>query len=139
MLIINQNVDPAQKVNVETYGKGKKYQRTEQVETEHTLEDFKKKFGVLFHNYSCHIIPAWFLSNTKMEIMRPLPRRPGLLFTVSDFAEIVGALNKYELGEQHYHKTEILLFGVVFSLAETDDKGEVVLHQHSIMVSSDYR
>ena len=74
-----------------------------------------------------------------MEIMRPLPRRLGLLFTVSDFAENVVALNKYELAEQHYHKTEILLFGVVFSLAETDDKGEVVLHLHSIMVSSDYR
>ena len=137
--VVNYHFLPRQSVNVETYGKGKKYQRTEPVVTEHNLEEFRIKFGLLFHDFSRHIVPAWFLSNTKMEIMRPLQRRLCILFAVTDFAENVVATRKYELAEQHFHQTEILLFGAVVSLAETDENGKVVLHQYSFMVSSDFR
>ena len=81
---VDYDSSPRQSVNVETYGKGKKYQRTEPVVTEHNLEEFRIKFGLLFHDFSRHIVPALFLSNTKMEIMRPLQRRLCILFAVTD-------------------------------------------------------
>ena len=126
-------------MNVETYGKGVPYNRTEPVITEYNLVDFRNKFSVLFHDFSCHIVPSWFLTNTKNELMKPLPRRLAILFSITDFAENVVIDWKYELAEQHFHKREILLFGAVVSFAVADMNGHIHLEQYSYMVSSDYR
>ena len=125
-------------MSAETYGKGVQYTRTEPVITEHRLDDFRTKFGLLFHEFSRHLVPSWFLSNTKMEIMKPLPRRLSMLFSVTDFAENVVADWKYELSDQHFYKREILLFGAVLSFAVADMNGHVDLQQYSYMVSSNY-
>ena len=57
----------------------------------------------------------------------------------TDFAENIVAQRKYELAEQHFHKIEILLFGAVLSIIEENDNGEMIMHQYSFMISSDYR
>ena len=126
-------------MSVDTYGKGVPYNRIEPVTTEHSLIDFKIKFGALFHEFSRHLVPSWFLSNTKNEIMKPLSRRLSVLFSVTDFAENVVIDWKYELSEQHFHKREILLFGAVLSFAVVDTNGHINLQHYSYMVSSDYR
>ena len=61
------------------------------------------------------------------------------MFCTTDFAENIVAHRKYELAEQHFHKTEILLFGAVVSFVEENDNKEMTLHQYSYIISSDYR
>ena len=61
------------------------------------------------------------------------------MFCTTDFAENIVAHRKYELAEQHFHKIEILLFGAVLLIIEENDKGEMIMHQYSFMISSDYR
>ena len=61
------------------------------------------------------------------------------MFCTTDFAENIVAQRKYELAEQHFHKIEILLFGAVLSIIEENDNGEMIMHQYSFMISSDYR
>ena len=107
--------------------------------TEYVFEEYRKKFAEVIQEFSRHIIPAWYLSNTKREIMRPLQRRLSLMFCTTDFAENIVAHRKYELAEQHFHKIEILLFGAVVSIIEENDEGEMIMHQYSYMISSDYR
>ena len=139
MSLIYNRISLSQSVSAETYGKGVQFSRIEPVVTEHSLVEFRTKFSNLFHDFSRHIVPSWYLSNTKMEMMKPLPRRLGILFSVTDFAENVVAEWKYELVDQHFHKREILLFGAVISFAVLDMNAEVRLEQYRIMVSSDYR
>ena len=65
-------------MKVETYGKGTEYSRVESVVTRHTLVEYRKKFGTLLHKCSRHIIPSWFLTNVKVEIMQPMRRRQNM-------------------------------------------------------------
>ena len=44
-------------------------------------------FAEQFNVFARHIIPSWHLTNTKMEIMRPLERRQSIMFVVSDFGK----------------------------------------------------
>ena len=61
------------------------------------------------------------------------------MFCTTDFAQNIVAHRKYELAEQHLHKIEILLVGAVLTVIEENDEGEMIMHQYSFMISSDYR
>ena len=127
---------------------------------------FWDKFAILFNNFSKHIIAAWLLTNTKVEMIKPLPRRSLVLFVTTDFAENILVIRKHELADQYFHRIEILLFGAVVSfvvkapyeedeedresiggglVSRAGDRGSnfeeqsLALHQTSYMVSSDYR
>ena len=127
---------------------------------------FWDQFATLFNELARHIVAAWFLSNTKIELIRPLKRRQLILFFTTDFAENILVIRKHELSEQYYHRIEILLFGAVASFVvkvpeirageanspegkeaesqqygreEDDEQRGLGLNQRSYMVSSDYR
>ena len=126
---------------MQTFGKGKPYTWIELVYSSLSIEEFRRRFGHLFHEYSRHIIPSWFLSNTKFELQKYHSSRSSTLFITTDFAENILVVRKHELADQFFHRIEILLFGAVASyvmLDENDDQ-EPTLHKSSYMVSSDYR
>ena len=136
-----------QAVPVETHGKGKQYTRVEGVPSLLTIGEFRDKFGLHFTNFCRHIVPSWFLTNTKGEMMLPLERRSQSIFIVSDFAENVTVVRKKEVADQYFHRPEILLFGAVSSvvLPPEPEQGAAVsqadlkLHSSSHLVSSDFR
>ena len=124
---------------METYGKGKAYTRIDIVHTIVTTTEFRQKFQQLFHEFSRHIVPSWFLTNTKLELQKCHASRSRTMFITSDFAENVLIIRKHELAEQFFHRVEILLFGAVVSYITTSDESDQVLHHASYIVSSDYR
>ena len=153
-------------MQVETHGKGKAYTRVEKVVTSLSWSAFWTKFAILFNDFSKHIITAWLLTNTKVEMIRPLARRSLVLFVTTDFAENILVIRKHELADQYFHRIEILLFGAVVSFVVKLPDGEegesrksgggvlvsqagdhdsnfveqnLTLHQRSYMVLSDYR
>ena len=108
----------------------------------HGISEYKTMFAEQFNVFARHIIPSWHLTNTKMEIMRPLERRQSIMFVVSDFAENVNVIHKHELLEQYFHRAEILLFGSIISFLikpEEGAAGDYKLYTVSYMVSSDYK
>ena len=129
-----------QTVPVPTFGKGKDYSRVEPVHTVVSLHIFRRQLGPLLEEYTHHTILAWYLANSKIEIMRPLTRRARVLVVITDFAENVKVIRKHELSDQYFHRPEILLFGAVASvcLPEGGDQ-EIQLLNSSYMVCSDYR
>ena len=105
----------------------------------HTIPEFRVKFEMLFHEYSSHIVPSWFLTNTKLELQKCRSSRATTLFLTSDFAENVLIVRKYKLSDQYFKRPEVLLWGAVVSYVEITSEDEPVLHQSSYMVSSDYK
>ena len=124
---------------METYGKGKAFTRVESICTELSIPQFMASFEQLFQEFSSHIIPSWFLTNTKQELQKCCSSRATTLFITSDFAENVVVVRKYEVSDQYFHRVEILLWGAVASYVVTESNEELVLRQESYMVSSDYR
>ena len=128
-------------MEVPTFGKGKPYTRIEPIRTSLSIEEFRRKFSYLFHEYSRHIIPSWFLCNTKLELQKCQRNRSKTLFITTDFAENILVIRKHELADQFFHRIEILLFGAVVSYVKWEENSdeEPILHSCSYMVSSDYR
>ena len=123
-----------------TYGKGKPYTRTDPVPTQLNLARFREKLSELFTVFTNHIIPTWFLANCKSELQKCRSARSSILFVTSDFAENVKVIRKHELGEQFFHRIEILVFGAVASYFVTKEgQQELSSHQRSYIVSCDYR
>ena len=58
---------------------------------------------------------AWFLTNSKVEMMRPLPSRSFSIICTTAIVENILVIRKRELSEQYFHRVEILLFGAVVS------------------------
>ena len=127
-------------MQVETHGKGKDFTSIQAVTSQHTIAEYRDKFSIQFKEYTKHIVPSWHLSNTKLEIMRPLERRRHQIFAVSDFPQNVLIIRKHELADQYFHRPEILVFGCVVSfLVKDGNTGLYRLHTTSYIVSSDYR
>ena len=124
---------------METYGKGKAYTRVEPIHADLSIPQLRASFEQLFQEFSSHIIPSWFLTNTKLELQKCCSSRATTLFITTDFAENVVVVRKYEVSDQYFHRVEILLWGAVASYVVTRSDGELVLIQESYMVSSDYR
>ena len=124
---------------METHGKGKPYTRVDPIKCELTVSQFQQRFGQIFQEYVHHIVPSWYLTNVKHELQKCRDSRASTLFITSDFAENILIVRKYELSDQYFHRNEILLYGAVASYVKTEVSGELVPHQSSYMVSSDYR
>ena len=94
-------------VEVETHGKGLPYTRVEKVLTEVSWKDFLEQFRYNYFmwkyirvnylnyrelclSYSQHIIVAWFLRSTKLQLLdMSASARPNTAILISDFAENV--------------------------------------------------
>ena len=127
-------------MEVQTYGKGKPYTRIDPVTTQLSLDKFMEKLRELFLEYTHHIIPSWFLTNTKQELQKCRSARRNILFVTTDFAENIQVIRKYELADQFFHRIEILLFGAVASfVVMKGGEEEPSSHEHSYIVSCDYR
>ena len=87
--------------------------------------------------YSEHIIPAWFLRATKLELMGAQSQLRHLATCTSDFGENILIKSKHETGDQYFHRLEVCLFGSVITLPSPLDltKTETV----SCIVTSDYK
>ena len=91
-------------VDVETYGKGKDYTRIEPVKIQLTFAEFVERFKRLFGEFAHHIVISWYLANCKLELQMCRPSRSNIMFIVSDFAENVVVVRKYELSDQYFHR-----------------------------------
>ena len=126
---------------VETYGKGKSYTRVEKVETELSLSEFLKSFREEFIQYAHHIVAAWFLRSTKLELFHPTKERKNILTIVSDFGEAFLVVRKHETADQFFKRPEVNLHGSVcsFLVPKADDESGQSLEDYSMsyIVSSD--
>ena len=124
---------------VETYGTGKNYTRVEKIE----VQDFLKLFREEFQHYGHHIVAAWFLRSTKLELFRPFEGRQDVLTIISDFGEAFLVIGKHETADQFFKRREVNLHGSVctFLLPVVGEDGGVK-HEEvniSVMVSSDIK
>ena len=127
-------------MEVQTYGKGKPYTSIDPVTTQLSLDKFMEKLRELFLEYTHHIIPSWFLTNTKQELQKCRRTRSNILFVTTDFAENIHVIREYELAYRFFHQIEILLFGTVASfVVMKGGEEEPSSHEHSYVVSCDYR
>ena len=126
---------------VETYGKGKSYTRVEKVETELSLSEFLESFREEFSQYAHHIVAAWFLRSTKLELFNPTKERRNTLTIVSDFGEAFLVVRKHETADQFFKRPEVNLHGSVcsFLVPKDDDESGNHLQDYtmSYIISSD--
>ena len=73
-------------------------------------------FRAEFSLYSEHIIVAWFLRATKLELMGMQSQLPHLGIFTSDFGENILVKSKHETGDQFFHRLEVCLFGTVSTM-----------------------
>ena len=90
-----------------------------------------------FSSYAEHIVVAWFLRATKLELMGGHCQLRHFGICTSDFGENILIKSKHETGDQYFHRLEVCLFGTVSSLPRSDDltKTETV----SSIITSDYK
>ena len=126
---------------VETYGKGKPYTRTEKVETELSLSEFRALFQDEFTKYAHHIVAAWFLRSTKLELFKPSQERKSVLTIVSDFGEAYLVVKKHETSDQFFKRPEVSIHGSVCTFLVPDQVGDsnetLKDYNMSCIVSSD--
>ena len=87
--------------------------------------------------YSEHIIVAWFLRATKLELMGMQSQLRHMGIYTSDFGENILVKSKHETGDQFFHRLEVCLFGTVSTLPSSPvlTTTETV----SNIVTSDYK
>ena len=144
-----------EKRNVETYNKGKPYSTIEKVETPMDYLQFMQKLRLFcinsfivkdswtqitreeFSSYAEHIVTAWFLRSTKLELLDKQSGLQQFLTLVSDFGENILVTRKHETADQYFHRMQICLFGTVCTLPSSLDetKKETVSH----MITSNYK
>ena len=127
---------------VETFGKGKTYQRTEKVESELTLVEFLSSVQKEFEVYSLHIVAAWFLRSTKLQLFSLSPLRKSILNITSDFGEAFLVVSKHETADQFFKRREVNLYGSVCEFVfekegEDGDAASLEQFKMSYIVSSD--
>ena len=125
-------------IEVETYGKGKPYTRTEKVETELTLSEFLAAFREDFTNYAHHIVAAWFLRSTKLELFQPSQERKSVLTIVSDFGEAYLVVKKHETSDQFFKRPEVNIHGSVCTFLVPNEE-KLKEYNMSCIVSSDIK
>ena len=94
---------------------------------------FRAEFAI----YAEHIIAAWYLRATKLELLGQQSQLRHLCIFTSDFGENILVKGKHETGDQFFHRLEICLFGTVSTLPSPADqtKTETVSH----IITSDYK
>ena len=90
-----------------------------------------------FSSYSEHIVSAWFLRATKLELQAVQSTLRHLGLFTSDFGENILVKGKHETSDQYFHRLEVCLFGAVSCLPSSDDqtKTETI----SNIITSDYK
>ena len=81
---------------VETFGKGTPYTRMDKIENEMELSEFLLSLKKEFIEFAHHIVAAWFLRSTKLEVFSVSQRRASVLTIVSDFGEAYLVESKHE-------------------------------------------
>lgn len=99
--------------------------------------EFKIAFRAEFSSYAEHIVAAWFLRSTKLELLDRQSQLRNFLTMVSDFAENILVVRKMETSDQFFHRSQICLFGTVCTLPSSSDesKKETVSH----LITSDLK
>ena len=85
-----------------------------------------------------HIVSAWFLRATKLELLAAPVSRKNVIVINSDFGENILVISKQETSDQFFHRLEVCLFGSVCILTvQQDDKMKD--YEVSYIVTSDYK
>ena len=90
-----------------------------------------------FSSYSEHILTAWFLRATKLELQMVQAKLMHLAMFTSDFGENILVKGKHETGDQFFHRLEVCLFGSVGCLSSSDDPTKT--ESFSNIITSDYK
>ena len=94
---------------VDTYGKGKPFTRTEKIVTDYTFDEFKGLLRNEFLHYGEHTMSYWLLRSTKLEAFAPSEARSTTVTITSDFGEAIQIVGKRETSDQFYHRPEVTL------------------------------
>ena len=92
---------------VDTYGKGKPFTRTEKIVTDYTLDEFMDRSRTEFIHYGEHTLSSWLLRSTKLEAFAPSKARSATVTITSDFGEAIQIVGKQETSDQFYHRPEV--------------------------------
>ena len=90
-----------------------------------------------FSSYSEHILTAWYLRATKLELQGAQGNLRHLAMFTSDFAENILVKSKHETGDQFFHRLEVCLFGTVSTLPCSDDETKTTMLSN--IITSDYK
>ena len=94
-------------LEVDTYGKGKPYKRTEKVVTDYPFEKFEELLKEEFNRFGEHTLSYWFLRSTKIEAFAPSEARSTTATITADFGEAIQIVGKHETSDQFYHRPEV--------------------------------
>ena len=124
---------------VETFGKGKPYTRTDKIENEMDLSEFLSSAKEEFTEFGHHIVAAWFLRSTKLEVFSVSHRRASILTIVSDFGEAYLVESKHETSDQFFKRREVNLHGSVcdFMVPSLENPENLEEYSMSFIISSD--
>ena len=124
---------------VETFGKGTPYTRMDKIENEMELSEFLLSLKKEFIEFAHHIVAAWFLRSTKLEVFSVSQRRASVLTIVSDFGEAYLVESKHETSDQFFKRKEVNLHGSVgdFMVPKTEDPETLEEYSISFIISSD--
>ena len=90
-----------------------------------------------FSSYSEHIVSAWFLRATKLEVLKS----PGMLMQTmlitSDFAENILVVRKHETSDQFFHRLQVCLYGSVCTQPSAVEPSKMESVSH--IITSDYK
>ena len=92
---------------VETFGKGKPFNRVEKIATSHRFDDFMVALRKDFSIYGEHTLSYWLLRATKLEAFSPAEARANIATITADFGEAIQIVGKNETSDQFYHRPEV--------------------------------
>ena len=106
------------------------------------LGEFLSSLREEFEAYSLHIVAAWFLRSTKLQLFAVAPSRQSILTIISDFGEAFLVVSKHETADQFFKRREVNLHGSVcgFMVAKDGQDGDsetLEEYRMSYIVSSD--
>ena len=104
--------------------------------TDMSLSFFRNRLSAEFPKYVEHLVIAWYLGNAKAEGCSDKYMPKHMMWMISDFAQNIEVVKRYETAEEYYKRPEIALHGTVSGMISAQD-GK--LHQISHAVSSDFR
>ena len=143
--------------DVDNFGKGKPYKTLVKVATPLDYYQFLHQFRLFsvlsdklcsqklnsntsraeFSSYAEHIVAAWFLRSTKLELLNKQSQLRHFITMISDFGENILVTRKNETSDQFFHRLQICLFGTVCILPSSLDENKTETVSH--IITSDYK
>ena len=112
------------------------FYRTDKIVTDMSLSMFLESFSSSFPKYVEHLVIGWYLRNAKAEGFSERCMPNHMMWMISDFAQNIQVVKRYETAEEYYKRPEVALHGTVSGMISVQD-GK--LHEISHVASSDYR